>query len=68
MPHLPDDTANLTLDQGLCEIARILAKGVPRLHCMRQVDSEPAGDAPETDESSLEAPTRTPSRPHVTGS
>jgi hypothetical protein len=67
MTILPSESAGLKPDQRRREIAAILARGILRLHCMRQVDPEPAGDAPETDESSLAAPTRTPSRPHVTG-
>jgi hypothetical protein len=68
MPHSADDPTALTPERRRREIAGILARGVLRLHCMRQVGPAPwlAHDPPESPESRLEAPT--PSRPHVTGS
>jgi hypothetical protein len=68
MPHSPDDPAHLTPDQRRHEIAAILARGVLRLHSMRQTRpaSGLADEAPEPADSSLEV-SRTP-RPHVTGS
>ena len=68
MPHSPEDPTALTPDQRRREVAAILARGVLRLHCMRPVDPppEPAGDAPERAESSLEVSAAP--RPHVTGS
>lgn len=67
MQHSPDEPAKLTPDQRRREIAAILARGILRLHCMRQVDpaSGLADDPPEIAESSLEA--SAPSRPDVTG-
>jgi hypothetical protein len=63
----PDD---LTSDQRRREIAAILAEGILRLRCVRQVapesaDSSHPDDATEPSEKGLEV--FATSRPHVTG-
>jgi len=41
MWHSTDDPATMTPDERRREIASILARGILRTHCMRQIDPVP---------------------------